>query len=90
MTGHSVLSGEGAKYSNIIDLTTKVFKTKNIRVGAPQKVHGLKSIIDNPNNSTCIGMLNYALSTEFQYNRKDDTNKKDSVLSMLYNFFKAI
>ena len=87
---HIVLTGEGAKYSDIIDLTAKVFKTKNIRVGAPQKVHGLKSIIDNPNNSTCIGMLNYALSTEFQYNRKDDTNKKDSVLSMLYNFFKAI
>ena len=87
---HIVLTGEGAKYSDIIDLTAKVFKTKNIRVGSPQKVHGLKSIIDNPNNSTCIGMLNYALSTEFQYNRKDDTNKKDSVLSMLYNFFKAI
>jgi cell division protein FtsA len=87
---HIVLTGEGAKYSDIIDLTAKVFKTKNIRVGTPQKVHGLKSIIDNPNNSTCIGMLNYALSTEFQYNRKDDTNKKDSVLSMLYNFFKAI
>ena len=46
--------------------------------------------IDNPNNSTCIGMLNYALSTEFQYNIKDNKNKKDSVLSMLYNFFKAI
>ena len=87
---HIVLTGEGAKHSDIIDLTTKVFKTKNIRVGAPQKVHGLKSIIDNPNNSTCIGMLNYALSTEFQYNIKDETDKKDSVLSMLYNFFKAI
>ena len=87
---HIVLTGEGAKHSDIIDLTTKVFKTKNIRVGTPQKVHGLKSIIDNPNNSTCIGMLNYALSTEFQYNMKDETDKKDSVLSMLYNFFKAI
>ena len=87
---HIVLTGEGAKHSDIIDLTTKVFKTKNIRVGTPQKVHGLKSIIDNPNNSTCIGMLNYALSTEFQYNMKDKTDKKDSVLSMLYNFFKAI
>ena len=87
---HIVLTGEGAKHSDIIDLTTKVFKTKNIRIGTPQKVHGLKSIIDNPNNSTCIGMLNYALSTEFQYNMKDEINKKDSVLSMLYNFFKAI
>ena len=87
---HIVLTGEGAKHSDIIDLTTKVFKTKNIRIGTPQKVHGLKSIIDNPNNSTCIGMLNYALSTEFQYNMKDETDKKDSVLSMLYNFFKAI
>ena len=47
-------------------------------------------LIDNPNNSTCMGMLNYALSTEFQYDVKDETNKKDSVLSMLYNFFKAI
>jgi len=85
-----VLTGEGAKYSDIINLTSKVFKTKNIRIGAPQKVHGLKSIIDNPNNSTCIGMLNYALSTEFQYNIKDEIDKKDSVLSMLYKFFKAI
>ena len=85
-----MLTGEGSKHSDIIDLTTKVFKAKNIRVGATQKVHGLKSIIDNPNNSTCIGMLNYALSTEFQYNIKDNKNKKDSVLSMLYNFFKAI
>ena len=89
-SSHIVLTGEGSKHSDIIDLTAKVFKTKNIRVGAPQKVHGLKSIIDNPNNSTCIGMLNYALSTEFQYNIKDETDKKDSVLSMLYNFFKAI
>ena len=89
-SSHIVLTGEGSKHSDIIDLTTKVFKAKNIRVGATQKVHGLKSIIDNPNNSTCIGMLNYALSTEFQYNIKDNKNKKDSVLSMLYNFFKAI
>ena len=87
---HIVLTGEGAKHSDIIDLTTKVFKTKNIRVGAPQKVHGLKSITDNPNNSTCIGMLNYALSTEFQYNMKNELDKNKSILSMLYNFFKAI
>jgi len=89
-SSHIVLTGEGSKHSDIIDLTTKVFKAKNIRVGATQKVHGLKSIIDNPNNSTCIGMLNYALSTVFQYNIKDTSNQKDSVLSMLYNFFKAI
>ena len=37
-----------------------------------------------------MGMLNYALSTEFQYDVKDETNKKDTLLSMLYNFFKAI
>ena len=87
---HIVLTGEGAKYFNTLELATKIFKTKNIRIGAPQKIHGLKTLIDNPNNSTCMGMLNYALSTEFQYDVKDETNKKDSVLSMLYNFFKAI
>ena len=87
---HIVLTGEGAKYFNTLELATKIFKTKNIRIGAPHKIHGLKTLIDNPNNSTCMGMLNYALSTEFQYDVKDETNKKDSVLSMLYNFFKAI
>ena len=89
-SSHIVLTGEGTKYSDIVEMTAKIFKTKNIRIGAPQKVHGLKSIIDNPSNSTCIGMLNYALNTEFQYNIKDEKYKKDSVLSMLYNFFKAI
>ena len=87
---HIVLTGEGAKHADIIDLAASIFKTKNIRIGSPQKIHGLKTIIENPSNSTCIGMLNYALSTEFQYDAKDDRNKKDSVLSMLYNFFKAI
>ena len=87
---HIVLTGEGAKYFNTLELATKIFKTKNIRIGAPQKIHGLKTLIDNPNNSTCMGMLNYALSTEFQYDVKGETNKKDSVLSMLYNFFRAI
>jgi cell division ATPase FtsA len=87
---HIVLTGEGAKYFNTLELATKIFKTKNIRIGAPQKIHGLKTLIDNPNNSTCMGMLNYALSTEFQYDVKGETNKKESVLSMLYNFFRAI
>ena len=87
---HIVLTGEGAKHSEIVELTASIFKTKNIRIGSPQKIHGLKTIIENPSNSTCIGMLNYALSTEFQYDSKDDRNKKDSILSMLYNFFKAI
>ena len=89
-SSHIVITGEGAKHSDIIDITTNIFQTKNIRIGSPQKIHGLKSIIENPSNSTCIGMLNYALSTEFQFNAKDKSNKKDSILSMLYNFFKAI
>lgn len=87
---HVVLTGEGAKHADIIDLATNIFKTKNIRIGSPQKIHGLKTIIENPSNSTCLGMLNYALSTEFQFNAKDESDKKKSVLSMLYNFFKAI
>ena len=87
---HVVLTGEGAKHADIIDLSTNIFKTKNIRIGSPQKIHGLKTIIENPSNSTCLGMLNYALSTEFQFNAKDESDKKKSVLSMLYNFFKAI
>ena len=87
---HIVLTGEGAKHADIIDLATNIFKTKNIRIGSPQKIHGLKTIIENPSNSTCLGMLNYALSTEFQFNAKDESDKKKSVLSMLYNFFKAI
>ena len=87
---HVVLTGEGAKHVDIIDLATNIFKTKNIRIGSPQKIHGLKTIIENPSNSTCLGMLNYALSTEFQFNAKDESDKKKSVLSMLYNFFKAI
>ena len=87
---HIVLTGEGAKHADIIDLATHIFKTKNIRIGSPQKIHGLKTIIENPSNSTCLGMLNYALSTEFQFNAKDESDKKKSVLSMLYNFFKAI
>ena len=87
---HVVLTGEGAKHAYIIDLATNIFKTKNIRIGSPQKIHGLKTIIENPSNSTCLGMLNYALSTEFQFNAKDESDKKKSVLSMLYNFFKAI
>ena len=87
---HVVLTGEGAKHADIIDLATNIFKTKNIRIGSPQKIHGLKTIIENPSNSTCLGMLNYALSTEFQFNAKDESDKKKSVLSILYNFFKAI
>ena len=87
---HVVLTGEGAKHADIIDLATNIFRTKNIRIGSPQKIHGLKTIIENPSNSTCLGMLNYALSTEFQFNAKDESDKKKSVLSMLYNFFKAI
>ena len=87
---HVVLTGEGAKHADIIDLSTNIFKTKNIRIGSPQKIHGLKTIIENPSNSTCLGMLNYALSTEFQFNANDVSDKKKSVLSMLYNFFKAI
>ena len=87
---HIVLTGEGAKYFEVLDLASLIFKTKNIRIGTPQKVHGLKPIVDNPANSTCIGMLNYALTTEFQNDIKEQTSKKDSVLSMLYNFFRAI
>ena len=40
---HIVLTGEGAKHSEIIELTASIFKTKNIRIGSPQKIHGLKS-----------------------------------------------
>ena len=87
---HIVLTGEGAKHYNIVEIVSNIFDTKNIRIGSPQKIHGLKTIIDNPNNSTCIGMLCYALTTEFQYNASDSSSKKDSILSMLYNFFKAI
>ena len=54
---HVVLTGEGAKHADIIDLATNIFKTKNIRIGSPQKIHGLKTIIENPSNSTCLGML---------------------------------
>ena len=87
---HIVVTGEGAKYYDIIELAKNIFNTKNIRIGAPQRVHGLKSIIENTSNNTCLGMLSYALSTEFQYDSKNQTSKKESVLSVLYNFFKAI
>ena len=46
-SSHIVLTGEGTKYSDIVEMTAKIFKTKNIRIGAPQKVHGLKSMLYN-------------------------------------------
>jgi cell division protein FtsA len=53
-----VLTGGAAKMEGAVDLAEEIFHMP-VRLGAPQRAHGLNDIIRNPIYATAVGLLLY-------------------------------
>jgi cell division protein FtsA len=55
-----VLTGGASKVEGAAELAERVFRVP-VRIGAPQNVMGLSSIMDNPIYATGVGLLLYGM-----------------------------
>ena len=75
-------------------LVKKIFKKKfilsNCRLGSSLKINGSKLMIDNPSMSSAFGLLSYAINHEIESDEDTFDVEKKSIISKVYDFFKAI
>lgn len=58
-----VMTGGGSSLQGLVEMGEYVFEAP-VRLGAPEKVSGLKEIVRSPNFSTVVGVLFYAYEKE--------------------------
>jgi len=70
-----VLTGGGSKLKNIQELAEEIFNMP-IRIGKPNLINGIESIINDPRYATTIGIVNYASSDKKTISELINTNNK--------------
>ena len=86
-----IITGKGSKSSNLVSRVKNKFGSKKVRLGVAQKFNGLKTIISNPSLASSFGLLTYDLDHDLQIDETNiKENKKKSIFSAIYNFFRSI
>ena len=80
-----VITGGTSKMEGVVELAEEIFHMP-VRLGAPQNIHGLKDIVDNPIYATGVGLLLYGLQREKDV--KAGNVQSDSVMTRLKSWFK--
>ena len=85
-----VYTGYGSKSSLVKKIFKKKFNLSNCRLGSSLKINGSKLMIDNPSMSSAFGLLSYAINHEIESDEDTFDVEKKSIISKVYEFFKAI
>jgi len=85
-----VFTGCGSRSLLLNKIIKKKFGTSNCRLGAALKINGSKLMVDNPSLSSAFGLLSYAINHEIEFGEEAQNDKKKSIFTNIYNFFKAI
>jgi cell division protein FtsA len=67
-----VLTGGASKVQNAVELAERVFKVP-VRLGAPQHIMGLNSVMNNPIYATGVGLLLYGMQQQNDNQRENFT-----------------
>tara|TARA_B100000929_G_scaffold253156_1_gene213877 strand:- start:869 stop:1456 length:588 start_codon:yes stop_codon:yes gene_type:complete len=85
-----VYTGYGSKSLLLNKIIKKKFNSSNCRLGSSLKINGSKLMVDNPSMSSAFGLLSYAINHEIEIDESNDHSVKNSIFSIIYNFFKTI
>ena len=86
-----IITGKGSKSASLVSRVKNKFGSKKVRLGVAQKFNGLKTIISNPSLASSFGLLTYASDHDLQIDESNiKGNKKKSIFSDIYNFFRSI
>ena len=85
-----IYTGYGSKSLLLNKIIKKKFGMSNCRLGSSLRINGSKLIIENPSMSSAFGLLSYAINHEIEIDKSSDQVKKKSILSVIYEFFRAI
>ena len=85
-----VYTGYGSKSLLLNKIIKKKFNSSNCRLGSSLKINGSKLMVDNPSMSSAFGLLSYAINHEIEIDESKDHSVKNSIFSIIYNFFKTI
>lgn len=86
-----IITGKGSKSANLVSKVKNKFGSKKVRLGVAQKFNGLKTIISNPSLASSFGLLTYDSDHDLQIDETNiKENKKKSIFSAIYNFFRSI
>tara|TARA_B100000579_G_C22815506_1_gene847617 strand:+ start:503 stop:1690 length:1188 start_codon:yes stop_codon:yes gene_type:complete len=85
-----IYTGYGSKSSLLNKIIKDKFNSSNCRLGSALKINGSKLIVDNPSMSSAFGLLLYAINHEIEADESTQYKENKSILSRVYDFFKAI
>tara|TARA_Y100000590_G_C15691215_1_gene1003454 strand:+ start:138 stop:1325 length:1188 start_codon:yes stop_codon:yes gene_type:complete len=85
-----IYTGYGSKSLLLKKIIKKKFATSNCRLGSSLKINGSKLMVENPSMSSAFGLLSYAMNHEIEIDESVKPVKKKSIVSVIYEFFKAI
>ena len=85
-----VLTGYGAKSLSIQKQISKALGECNFRIGSTKRINGSKTFLDNPSLASAFGLLAYATNHSLEGDEGEQKSKKNSIYSILYNFFKNL
>jgi cell division ATPase FtsA len=85
-----ILTGYGSRSLLINKMIKNKFNLSNCRLGSSQKINGIKLVTENPSLSSSFGLLSYAADHDLELDGSNNFEKKESIFSIIYNFFKAI
>ena len=64
--------------------------SSNFRLGSTKKINGSKTYLDNPSLASAFGLLTYATNHSMEGDKDEPKLAKNSILSVIYNFFKNL
>ena len=85
-----ILTGYGAKSIMIQKMLKNKFKNASFRLGSTRKINGSKTYIDNPSLASSFGLLAYVTIHDLEGEIAEQSFKKNTLLSIVYNFFKNL
>ncbi len=85
-----IYTGYGSKSLLLNKIIKKKFGMSNCRLGSSLKINGSKLMVENPSMSSAFGLLSYAINHEIEIDESVERDKKKSIFSIIYEFFKAI
>tara|TARA_Y100000816_G_scaffold64171_1_gene42471 strand:- start:2607 stop:3794 length:1188 start_codon:yes stop_codon:yes gene_type:complete len=90
VSNNIVLTGYGAKSLTVQKLIKQYMSSSNFRLGSTKKINGSKTYLDNPSLASAFGLLTYATNHSMEGDKDEPKLAKNSILSVIYNFFKNL
>ncbi|MCG8332977.1 MAG: cell division protein FtsA [Proteobacteria bacterium] len=84
-----VLTGGSANMKNLAELAEDVLKMP-VRVGSPSNIEGLSDLVEAPECSTVVGLIQYGAKTGQEESTILQSNNSDSLLKSISQAFKKM